>query len=487
MVSDRRIDEKDLQTDIVVIGAGGAGLAAAVAAAEKGANVILLEKRNALGGRSARAEGFFAADSPTQERMGMDAPKDVLFKMAMDYAHWEINPRIIRAFIDKSGDTVRWLEEKGLEIALVSPFYRNQVIRTWHQPKRGGAEVVEVLIKSCRKLGVRLLPQTAAKGILTNAMGEVTAVLAITKEEELKIIAKSVIIATGGYGGNKELLKKYCPFYTEEMGCAESSYMGDGLLMAIGIGAATEGLGALHISGPRFDGAAGHAGIVCQEPQTIWVNKKGERFTDESTAFNHYESVNAILQQPGKVSYSLFDEQIKRIIIERGPIKIRQGVFYGVKKEDMADLAEQLQLQADKGSVKITDSWEEIARWIGADPSVLKSTIDEYNTFCDHGYDAMFVKDRRYLISLRTPPYYAMRCRTGIIGTIGGIKINHHMEVLNRQNNPIHGLYGAGTDVGGWEPHTYNVVLSGSTFGFPLNSGRIAGENAASYVLLRSP
>jgi fumarate reductase flavoprotein subunit len=137
MVSDKRIDEKDLQTDIVVIGAGGAGLAAAVAAAEKGAKVILLEKRNALGGRSARAEGFFAAESPAQERLGIDAPKDILFKMAMDYAHWEINPRIVRAFINKSGDTVRWLEEKGMEIALVSPFYRNQVIRTT-STERGG-------------------------------------------------------------------------------------------------------------------------------------------------------------------------------------------------------------------------------------------------------------------------------------------------------------------------------------------------------------
>ena len=483
MVSEKAIDDKDLRTDIVVIGAGGAGLAATLAAAEKGAKVILIEKHNAPGGRSVRAEGFFAADSPAQERMGIDAPKDVLFKMAMDYAHWEINPRIVRAFINKSGDTVRWLEEKGLEIALVSPFYRNQVIRTWHQPKRGGAEVVEVLVRSCKRLGVRLIPQTAAKRILTDAMGEVTGVLVIAKGEEFKIAAKSVIIATGGYGGNKELLKKYCPFYTEEMGCAGSSHMGDGLLMAIEIGAATEGLGTLHISGPRFDGVGGHAGIVCQEPHTIWVNKMGERFTDESTAFNHYESVNAILQQPGKVSYTLFDEQIKRSIIERGPIKIRQGIFYGVKKEDMADLAEQLQLQADKGKVKISDSWSEIARWIGADPKVLKSTIDEYNDSCEHGYDDMFVKDRRYLVPLRTPPYYAMRCRPGIIGTLGGIKINHHMEVLNCQDVPIHGLYAAGTDVGGWESHTYNVRLSGSTFGFPLNSGRIAGENAATYVL----
>jgi fumarate reductase flavoprotein subunit len=136
MESDLR-DKEDMNVDVVVIGSGGSGLAAAVAAAEKGASVAVLEKLNALGGRSVRAEGFFAAESPAQERMGIDAPSDVLFRMAMDYAHWRINPRIMRAFVNKSGDTVRWLEEKGLNIDRVSPFYRNQVIRVWHQPKGG--------------------------------------------------------------------------------------------------------------------------------------------------------------------------------------------------------------------------------------------------------------------------------------------------------------------------------------------------------------
>jgi fumarate reductase flavoprotein subunit len=482
MVFGKAIGLKNLRADIVVVGAGVAGLAAAVAAAEKGSRVLLLEKHNAPGGRSVRAEGFFAAESPAQERLGIDAPRDVLFKMAMDYAHWEINPRIIRAFIDKSGDTVRWLEEKGLVIALVSPFYRNQVIRTWHQPRGGGAEVIKVLVKSCKNLGVRILPRTSAKKLLINNHGQVTGILAVTKEQESRITSGSVIIASGGYGGNKELLQKYYPFYTENMGTSGPAHMGEGLLMAMEIGAATEGLGVLHISGPRFDGIGGHAGIVCQEPNTIWVNRKGERFADESTAFNHYESVNSILQQPGRISFTLLDEEVKRGVMEKGPVKIRQGIFYGVTKEDMVDLPKELKFQADKGAVKIARSWQEIAKWIGADPTVLKATIKEYNGFCERGYDAAFVKERRYLSPLRTPPYYAMRCRTGIVGTLGGIKVNHHMEVLDQYDYPIPGLFAAGTDVGGWEPRTYNVRLSGSTFGFPLNSGRIAGENAAAYV-----
>jgi fumarate reductase flavoprotein subunit len=402
--------------------------------------------------------------------------------MAMDYAHWEINPRIVRAFINKSGDTVRWLEEKGLKIERVSPFYRDQSIKTWHQPQGGGAEIIEVLYKSFNELGGIFSPRTAAKKILTGSAGEVTGIIVIAEGMEYDITADSVIITTGGYGGNTGLLKEYCPFYTEDMGCSGAVYSGDGLLMAIEAGSATEGLGKLHISGPRFDGTTKHAGVVCQEPNTIWVNKKGERFTDESTAFNHYESVNAILQQPGKISYSLFDQKIVNSTIQNGPIKIRQGVFYGVAKDEMANLKKELLEQSAKGTVKISDSWDEIARWIGTDPKILTTTVDEYNRCADIGYDESFVKNPKYLIPLITPPYYAMRCRTFIIGTLGGIKVNQRMEVVDHQDNPIFGLYAAGTDVGGWEPQTYNVRLSGSTLGFPLNSGRIAGENAAEFL-----
>jgi fumarate reductase flavoprotein subunit len=482
----KRIKDVDLSTlsaDIIVIGSGAAGLTAAAAAAEKGAKVILLEKHNAAGGRSVRAEGFFAAESPVQERMGIDAPNDVLFRMAMDYAHWEINPRIVKAFIDKSGDTVRWLEEKGVRIDRVSPFYRNQCIRTWHQPEGGGAEIIEALLKNFTELGGIFIPRVSAKKIFFGSRGKVTGVSVVRKGTEYPVAGRAVIIATGGYGGNATLLKRYCPYYTEDIGTSGSAYQGEGLLMALEAGAATEDLGGLHINGPRFDGVTKHAGVLCQEPTTIWVNRKGERFTDESTAFNHYESVNAILQQPGKISYSLFDQNIVNLTIEKGPLKIRQGVYYGTTKEDMVELEKELRDQVAKGAVMISHSWEPIAKWIGVEPGVLASTVAEYNSFADRGYDEAFLKERRYLKPLTAPPYYAMRCRAGLIGTIGGIKVNHRMEVLDLQDNAIPGIYAAGTDVGGWEPRTYNVHLSGSTLGFPLNSGRIAGEEAAEFLL----
>lgn len=483
MKKDVRIkDVKNLQTDIVIIGMGGTGLAAAVAALEKGAKVLVLEKAASPGGSSAMAVGFFAAESPVQKRWRVDAPRDILFKMAMDFAHWTINPRIIRAFIDKSGDTVRWLEEKGLEIEFLNPFYPNQIIVTEHDAKKGGSDVVRILLKTLDDLGGRVLTDTSAKKIVMSTRGEVQGVLAVKEGKDIKITARSVIIATGGYAANTELVKKFSPWYTEEIPYRGLPHMGEGLLMALEVGAATDGLGQLRMLGPMYQGARRYVGIIYEQPNTIWVNRKGERFADETIIFNHFESVNAIVRQPGKVSYTLFDEQIKRDIIEKGPVKVRQRGFFGRPEKSLTDLSESLRKEAEEGKIKVAASWDEIARWIGADPEVLKATVDEYNSSCERGHDHIFAKDRRYLIPLRTPPYYAMMGRAGLTTTQGGIKINHHMEVLNAQDDPIPGLYAGGDATGGWEPQTYNAHLSGSGLGFALNSGRIAGENAANYV-----
>ena len=469
---------KNLEAQIIVIGGGGTGLAAAVAGAEKGAKVILLEKRRAAGGNTALARGIFAAESPVQKRMKIDAERDKLFTIAMSYSHWKVNPKIVRAFVDKSGDTIRWLEEKGLKFEDILHYYPNQVPRVFHVPEGRGAGLVKFLVRKCEEMGVLLLYETAAKGVLRSGKGKVTGVLAASKEKEFRIIGKSVIIGTGGYSGNRELLKKYYADYTEDLCLHGSPNMGDGLLMATEIGAATEGLGILHLRGPRFAGSS-YIAVVAEEPNTIWVNKKGERFIDEATAFYWPEVGNALNRQPDKISYSLFDERIKKGFMEQGVIK---GTAHYPPGTKMGELEKEFRHHLGKGAMKISDSWEGIAKWIGVAARALKKTIGEYNSFCDQRYDAMFMKDPKVLQALRIPPYYAFKCVQSFHGTIGGIKINHRMEVLDQQENPIPGLYAGGIDTGGWESDTYCLTLSGSTFGFALNSGRIAGENASNYV-----
>jgi fumarate reductase flavoprotein subunit len=475
---------ENIDTEVVVIGGGGAGLAAAVAAAEKGSRVIVLEKRRTAGGSSALAVGLFAAESPDQKRQRIDAQKDECFKIAMDYAHWTINPRIVRAFIDKSGDTIRWLEEKGLRVERISPAYPNQRPLVWHIPEKWGAGLVEVLVKSCADWGVPLLYQTAAKKILTDGSGKVAGVLAVMsgkENKELRISAKTVIIATGGYAGNKEMLRQYCPAYDDDMFCRGVRTMGDGIAMATEVGAATEGLGILQLGGPHFRGPV-KLWSAALNPEAIWVNKKGERFIDEAVGLLYFVSINALLRQPDRICYSLFDAEIKRDIMEEGLTTWATLVF---EPEDtkLTEFERDFQTAVARGNARVADSWDEIAGWIGIAPDALRATIDEYNAGCDRGHDGIFAKERQYLRSLRTSPYYALKCSPAFLGTIGGIRINHHMEVVDTHDRAIPGLYAVGVDTGGWESETYCGVLSGSTLGFAISSGRIAGENAASHML----
>jgi flavocytochrome c len=470
-------DIENITSDVVIIG-GGCGLAAAVAAAEKGARVALLEKRSKVGGNTAMAGGFLAAESPVQKRMKIEASREELFKASMDFAHWNINPRIIRAMIDKSGDTVQWLENMGLNFKDVSHFYHNQLPRIYHVPEGNGAALVKVLLKRCKELGVKIFHQTPAKKILLGKSGEVTDVLAEEKEKRLTIKTKTAVIVTGGFSGNKKLLRKYCPLYTNNISVNGLPLMGDGLNMAIEAGAAMEGLGTLLAMGPFFEGSK-YVHCTAIESYSVWLNSNGERFINEDSTIPS-ETANALNRQPGRVCYALYDEETKRIFMEEGLYKGVIRPYTPLTK--MTELDDYLKKDRDKGKVKISRSWKEIADWMGADPKMLTRNINEYNSYCDQGYDELFFKKRSCLKPLRKPPFYALRCGQAFHGTIGGIKINQLMEVLDKKDIPIKGLYAAGNDTGGWIADTYNYVLSGTALAFAINSSRIAGENAATYI-----
>ena len=491
MVSRKKADFKDLNAEIVIIGGGGAGLSAAVAAVEAGAkNVIVIEKRRNLGGNTALSGGIFGADSPAQRRLSIQFRRDDLFKFAMNWAYWKSNPNIVRAFINRSGDTIKWLEDKGMHFELMSLF-PNQVPLVWHTvtgpgPRWSGGKMMVVLEAECQKLGIKVLASTAAKKILMDSHGKAIGVTASTGGTEFNIKAVAIIIATGGFGGNKRLLKKYCPQYFDGLKSEGGLPLkGDGLNMALEIGADTEGLGSLLINGPHvrnssimkvgdppYERPVGLASMA-SEP-TLWVNKNGKRFADETVGFNRFVCINAIYRQQEKISYSIFDSAMVKKMEEQG--------FIIIFREPMPGLEKELQIQAERGFVKISNSLDDIADWMGAESETLRATVTEYNDSCDHGYDPLFVKDRQFLVPISTPPYFAIKCNIGFLDTIGGIKINENMEVLNKEEKPIPGLYAAGVVAGGWEGDTYCAVISGAASGFAVNSGRIAGENSLKYV-----
>lgn len=472
------LDPKKIKTDLVVLGAGGAGLTAAISAAEAGVKVAVVEKQSP-GGNSALAGGFFASESKLQKRLMIDARREKMFKMAMDYSHWKINPEIIRAIIYKSADTIEWLEERGVEFEMVFPLYPNQNPLTWHLIRGGGATLIKTLVDKCEDLGIPLLRKTAGKKLLTDSSGKIKGIHISSKGKTFKIKAKAVVIATGGYGANKRLLKKYFPHYVKNMvHLGIASCKGDGLAMAMGAGADTDGLGTVQLHGPYFTGSY-DIDSLSRQPNSLWVNRRAERYLDETLTYTWPEAGNALARQPDGLSFTLMDADILSSIIKNGT---RTGQLHVAPGTRLINIEKKLKKQVAKGKVTISRSWGKIATWMGVPLKDLKGTVEKYNTACDQGYDGLFGKDRCYLEPIRTPPFYAIQCDPSFLGTIGGIKINHHMEVMNKKSRPIPGLYAAGQDTGGWECDTYNPLLAGMTFGFALNSGRIAGENVTTYV-----
>jgi fumarate reductase flavoprotein subunit len=219
-------------------------------------------------------------------------------------------------------------------------------------------------------------------------------------------------------------------------------------------------------------------------PEAILVNKNGERYSDEALFLNYHNwPGNSLSRQPGNMCYALLDEEIKRDIIQK---RDSLGGFFKSIGENgawMDELGNDLQKESTGGKIKIADSWNDIAGWIKVAPEVLKATVEQYNSFCAKGYDADFLKDKKYLRPLRTPPYYAIPGHQCFDTTIGGIRINHRMEVINKQVSPISGLYAAGDNAGSWLAQNYDLTYPGSALGFALVSGQIAGENAARFVL----
>ncbi len=509
MTSEKTTGKEDLNADIVIIGAGGAGLAAAATALEMGCtNVVLLEKAAAPGGNSLFAEGPFAVESPVQKRAGSDASRDEFVRKSLRWSHWKVNSRIIRAFVDKSGDTIKWLEEKGLKFD-TEPLVPNEKPLTWHVAEGGGPAIISALRKNCKDRGVRILVRTRAKKLLTGPAGNVTGVLAENDGKEFTVTAKSVVITTGGFGANKELLAKYCPDYYDGIRSYGVPFnTGDGLLMALEVGAATEGLGLIMISGPTpvcDRGLGERSATVRLEapgtdkvkevglrligflPCTVWVNKKGRRFVDEAGPNGRFLSGFPINHQLDHISYTLFDSTIVRHLSEQGiggraPGDNTFRLYATPVAGPLPGLEKGLRAQADRGNLKIANSLDELAGLIGVDPKALTATIDEYNAACDRGYDPIFAKAPQHLMPLRKAPYYAIEGAPIFLDTNGGIKVNELMEVLDRRDDAIPGLYAAGVTVGGWEGDVYDFELPGSASGFALNSGRIAAESAFRFV-----
>ncbi|MFD1470062.1 FAD-dependent oxidoreductase [Hymenobacter caeli] len=482
-----------LQADVIVIAGGAAGLCAAIAAAQGGASVLVFEKEAITGGTANRGMGPLGIESRHTRLRQFQPTKDKAFEVFMDYTHWRVDAQLVRAYLNKSGDTIHWLEALGVEF-LEPASYFPSAYPTWHlvKPPSGVAgpgaagTMTGILAEQARALGVQILLETPVRRIVKD--GErVVGVLAQNKDgEDIEAHAAAVIIATGGFGNSPAMVQEYAGYTLGQdmFPFRIPGITGDGIRMAWEAGAA-----ATEMSMEMIYGMPDNLSIppplheACRQPH-LFVNLLGERFVNEAIMPNVTFTANALARQKDRTGLLIFDSAIlAQMAVD---FDFRNRVF-PVTKLDNPEAAIAGLLAKDYPHFFVADSLEDLAAQTGIDPAGLRDTVAVYNASCARGYDELFNKDHAYLRPIEGPKYYAARHYPSAYGSTGGIKINHKTEVIGTDWRPIPGLFAAGTDACAIYGDSYVFIMPGNSMGFAVNTGRIAGENALKLVAARAP
>ncbi|MCD8554774.1 FAD-dependent oxidoreductase [Seleniivibrio sp.] len=481
--------DKVYNVDYVIVGGGATGLSSAVQAQQLGLKVVVMEKQAITGGTGNFAEGLFAAESSLQIRQGIDVSKEFAFKTIMDYSHWRANAPLVSAFVNKSAETIEWLKQFGIQYEYIGVGGFGGPL-TWHvvgdyeqdgKTYHHGKAVMMALTKTFVNNGGTLLLETPANDIIKKD-GKVAGVIGSTKDGEKVIVnAKAVLISSGGYANNKEMMKKYSR-YPEMIFIGQIGKMGDGIQMAWKAGAAEEGVDVMQSYRPGLAGFHPASQLIAAAVQPyLFVDPKGHRYTDESNITEWPQSGNS-LERIGGTAYSIYDDNSRQMFINQGiDMPLGEWVIYGTKLDKLDDEFNK-ELAKKNGNVFKCNTIEEVAKAIGADPAILKKTVADINKAADMHKDDLYHKNARYLRSVSKAPFYVTKLHPRALGTLGGVKINEKAEVVDVDGEVISGLYAGGLDAGGMYGDSYDLKLGGGTFGFAINSGRIAAENAAKYV-----
>ncbi len=495
---------EQLEADVVVVAAGLSGLAASVAAAENGASVITLEKNGNTGGTANMGMGPCGAGSRLQHESMIEVTPGELLRRHMFYTHYQVDARLVRAYYFKSGDTINWLEDMGVKFHSVRPAFRARERTrayadgeyTWHvvQPEdgsqpgpRAATTMTKRMTERALELGVNLLLNTPAKELVTDEEGAVCGVKAAKEDgTELEISAKKVIVATGGFGHNPEMIKKYIgmDWGKNLYSFAVPGMDGDGFNMCHKIGAGKTPVTMEYMY--QLPDNLNHFYVegAFRQP-CYWCDDAGERFMPEDDTFNTTFVGNAIRHLHDQRGFAIFDEGMLKHWKKDGPdIKSHvhpDDLYEGFDEQFNRDLGNYKDGMG-RNVVAKADTLRELAETMGIDPDGLEKNVAEYNEMCHAGWDSKFEKEHQFMTPLENGPYYCCAQYVGAYGTLGGVLINDRMEVMDDDHKVIPNLYCVGTDACTIYGDSYNYSIPGNTMGFCLNSGRIAGENAAEAV-----
>jgi fumarate reductase flavoprotein subunit len=452
-------DTWDNEADVMVIGAGSAGFSAAIHAAESGAKVILLEKMPVIGGSSIICGGALCfAGTDMQAAEGIKDSNELLYDDMMKVGGNENIPSLVQAYVDNQLATYEWLKTLGVNFLKIGIASGMSVPRS-HYVKP--ADVLAILRDEARKKGVTLVMRTPAHRLAMDEKGRIAGVIAGTMKKPVTYSArKAVILTSGGFSLNKDLLAKFVPVMAKAMAINGLGNHGDGLKMAWAYGADIKDMAYIKATfGFDLEAKTISEDFVLMFYQgAIIVNKEGNRFVDESLSYKLVG--DAALAQKDAMGFQLYDAAIR----EKG-MSDPFGRTAGLEK---------------RGRIVSAPTLTELAQKMNVPADSLERTVKEYNADVEKGGDSKFgrttlVASYGKPVKIDQPPFYAFPSTAAILGTYGGILINDKTEVINVFEESVPGLYAAGEIIGGMHGVAY---MTGTAFGKALILGRLAGKTA---------
>ena len=500
---DAAAEDSTVDADVVVVGAGGAGMTAAITAAAEGKSVVILESQSMVGGNSVRATGGMNAGKTVyqdENEFGESAGVEKTLKTAAEkyadnetitalaktvseqWAAYQANPtgyfdsvelmeldtmiggkgindpELVETLCANSADAIDWLDEHGITLHNVSSFGGASVKRI-HRPVNAegktvsvGSYMIPLLQENCEKAGVKMMLDTTATEILTDANGAAVGVKATgASGETVTVNAKAVVLATGGFGANLDMVVKYKPELKGFMTTNAPGIQGQGIEMAQAIGAATVDMDQIQIH-PTVE--ANTAALITEGLRgdgAILINEEGQRFIDEVGTRDVVSA--AEIAQTGSYSWLVVDQA-------------------------MADASSVIQGYIKKGYTVTGSTYEELGKAMGVDAAAFAETMEKWNGYVEAKNDPDFGRTS-FANPLNTAPYYAVKVTAGVHHTMGGLKINANTEVLNEKGEVIPGLFAAGEVTGG--VHGANRLGGNAVADFTV-FGRIAGAAASDYA-----
>ena len=496
-------EDSTVEADVVVVGAGGAGMTAAITAAGEGKSVVILESQSMVGGNSVRATGGMNAGKTVyqdENEFGESAGVEKTLKTAAEkyadnetitalaktvseqWAAYQANPtgyfdsvelmeldtmiggkgindpELVETLCANSADAIDWLDEHGITLHNVSSFGGASVKRI-HRPVNAegktvsvGSYMIPLLQENCEKAGVKMMLDTTATEILTDANGAAVGVKATgASGETVTVNAKAVVLATGGFGANLDMVVKYKPELKGFMTTNAPGIQGQGIEMAQAIGAATVDMDQIQIH-PTVE--ANTAALITEGLRgdgAILINEEGKRFIDEVGTRDVVSA--AEIAQTGSYSWLVVDQA-------------------------MVDASSVIQGYIKKGYTVTGATYEELGKAMGVDAAAFAETMEKWNGYVEAKNDPDFGRTS-FANPLNTAPYYAVKVTAGVHHTMGGLKINANTEVLNEKGEVIPGLFAAGEVTGG--VHGANRLGGNAVADFTV-FGRIAGAAASDYA-----